>query len=272
MPELICPVCGGTLFKSEKALRCALGHSYDLARQGYVNLLMSGASSKKRHGDDREMVAARSAFLEKGYYLPLRRALTAALLKSCGEEISLLDAGCGEGWYTAGITAELAALGRRVEALGVDISKEALKSAARRGSMSLAVASVSSLPVRSGSCTAVLSVFAPVSEAEFRRVLSPGGVVVRAVPLREHLMGLKRAVYDKPYPNPDPSWEPEGFRLEEFSELRYTISLTGREEIKSLFMMTPYYYKTGRADQQKLESIETLETEAAFGIYTARAE
>ena len=78
MPELTCPVCGGVLHREERSLRCGAGHCYDIARQGYVNLLRSNQSKSKRHGDDKRMVAARTAFLDAGYYAPLRDAVAAA--------------------------------------------------------------------------------------------------------------------------------------------------------------------------------------------------
>jgi len=268
MPELKCPVCGEVLRPAEKTLQCVRGHSYDRARQGYVNLLMSNAASAKRHGDDRQMVLARQAFLEKGYYGCLRDALCAAALQHTSGSVELLDAGCGEGWYTCAVRDALTQAGRACHACGVDISREALKCAARRDrTLTLAVSSVSALPVRDGSCDLVLSVFAPTHDAEFRRVLRPGGILLRAVPLEEHLWGLKAAVYDRPYRNPAPRGETEGFRLLDRREIRDRLTLTDPEEIRQLFQMTPYYYKTGRADQAKLLALDRLETELAFCVF-----
>ena len=268
MPDFHCPVCGGPLRREERALRCARGHSYDRARQGYVNLLMSNHSSAKRHGDDKAMVAARRAFLDKGYYAPLRRELCEAAVAHCGAAVELLDAGCGEGWYTAGVQAALTEAGKPCRACGIDISREALIWAAKRGGeLALAVAGVNRLPVANRSCDLLLSIFAPMDAGEFRRVLRRGGILLRAVPLEEHLMGLKAAVYDRPYPNPPPDCAPpEGFRLLERRDVRDTLQLSCGEDIRQLFMMTPYYYKTGRQDQEKLLALEHLETAIAFGV------
>ena len=101
MPELTCPVCGGALHREERSLRCGAGHCYDLARQGYVNLLRTNRSKDKRHGDDKRMVAARTAFLDAGYYAPLRDAIAAAATEYTTGDAGVLDAGCGEGYYTA---------------------------------------------------------------------------------------------------------------------------------------------------------------------------
>lgn len=96
MPELTCPVCGGALHREERSLRCGAGHCYDLARQGYVNLLRTNRSKDKRHGDDKRMVAARTAFLDAGYYAPLRDAIAAAATEYTTGDAGVLDAGCGE--------------------------------------------------------------------------------------------------------------------------------------------------------------------------------
>lgn len=271
MPELKCPVCGGELVKDGGAFCCRNGHSYDISRRGYVNLLMSNSSSGKRHGDDRLMVSARSAFLDAGYYDCLRRELCRLAVKYCAPGSELLDAGCGEGYYTAAVRKALETANGRCRACGADISREALIRAAKRDvELTLAVASINALPVPELSCDLVLSVFAPDDAAEFRRVLKKGGVLLRAVPLERHLFGLKAAVYDRPYENPPPDYGPEGFHLVERADVRDDITLTSPELIRALFMMTPYYYKTGRADQEKLLALSSLETEIAFGVYALK--
>lgn len=267
MPELTCPVCGCVLQRDARTLRCRRGHSYDLAKQNYVNLLMRNQSSDKRHGDDKLMVAARQAFLDAGYYAPLCDALCTLAVKHSGDRADLLDVGCGEGYYTSSVRAALEAAGKPCSAVGIDISKTALIAAARRDSaLSLAVASVSTLPVGDGSCDVLLNVFAPHSDAEFHRVLRPGGVLLKAVPLERHLFGLKAAVYDRPIENPAPDYAPEGFRLAERVDVCATIEVAPCAQIQNLFMMTPYYYKTGARDQAKLQMIDSLRTEIAFGI------
>lgn len=263
----VCPVCGETLLSDGKSLRCGKGHCYDIARGGYVNLLMSNAPAAKRHGDDAMMIKARHDFLEKGYYLPLRDAICRMITPFLGQSASVLDAGCGDGWYTAALAEHLAQEGIAADILGIDISRDALKAAARRSDeIGLAVASVYKLPVVEKSCSAVLSIFAPLAEEEFARVLQEGGLLLRVVPLEEHLWELKQAVYDVPRENPRDTEAPQGFELAASEEVRYTVNLQTNEDICNLFAMTPYYYKTGRSDQAKLESVEQLEVRAAFGI------
>lgn len=266
-----CPVCGRVLISSEKTVRCGAGHSFDIARQGYVNLLMSNVSSAKRHGDDEAMVTARTEFLEKGYYSPLRDAIVREAVDNCtSNEVTLLDAGCGEGWYTEGVVRAFESAGKTCTAVGIDISRKALIRASKRRCASLAVAGVNAVPLLDGSCDAVINVFAPEDAGEFFRVLKPGGVLIRAVPLEDHLMGLKKAVYEKPYLNKTPEYSPEGFTEIARNEIRGTLRLTDRRDIFDLFMMTPYFYKTGRRDQQKLLELDALTTEISFCVFTLR--
>ncbi len=271
MPELKCPVCGGILSQNERTLRCEKGHSYDVAKQNYVNLLMSNRSSAKRHGDDKLMVRARRDFLEKGYYLFLRDEICRLAVEYCGERVEFLDAGCGEGWYTSAVKEALESAGKGCSALGVDISKEALAAAGKRDkSLSLAVASINALPVADEKCDLLLNVFAPHDDGEFRRVLKKGGIIIKVMPLETHLFGLKKAVYDEPYLNGSAEYAPEGFEMLCRSELRKMICLESCDDIQNIFMMTPYYYKTGKSDQEKLQKISRLETEADFAVCVLR--
>ena len=271
MLQFCCPVCGGVLERSERSLRCAAGHCYDLAKQKYVNLLMRNQSASKRHGDDQRMVAARQEFLDGGWYACLRDALCALAVKFSGDSAVLLDVGCGEGYYTSAVRKALEAAGKSCTAGGIDISRTAVIAAAKRdGALSLAVAGVNRLPVADESVDLLMNVFAPNDDAEFLRVLRPGGVLLKAVPRERHLLGLKAAVYDRPYLNPPPDYAPAGFTLPERMDVDAHITVTPRKQIESLFMMTPYYYKTGAADQAKLEALETLDTELEFAVFALR--
>lgn len=262
-----CPNCGRPLAREPHRLACPAGHSFDLAKSGYVNLLLSHGAGPKHHGDDKRMVKARSTFLQKGHYDPMRQELLRQGLAAASENMVVLDAGCGEGYYTAALAELLRQQGLCPHVAGIDISKEALQEAAKRDRQSeYAVASCFHLPVGDGSITLLLSVFAPYCGEEFLRVLRPGGSFLMVIPLENHLYGLKQAIYEKPYRNEVKPYDLPGFRLEECRELRYQITLHGQEEIESLFMMTPYYYKTGAADQQKLLTKTTLTTPAEFAV------
>lgn len=251
-----CPVCGQVL-TGDRTLTCSQGHSFDKSKYDYVNLLLSNRSSEKRHGDDKLMVRSRSDFLDKGYYAPVRQAVLDALNAHAVPGMRVLDAGCGECWYTAHFAAELAEFAPQVA--GVDISKDALRYGAKRGGVELAVASTAHLPVAPDSCDAVLNIFSPPEIEEFHRVLQPGGILIRALPLERHLWALKSAVYNTPYPNPAPETTLSGFALLSRQDLKYPIHLDTQADIWNLFTMTPYYYKTGQTDQAKLQALETLD-------------
>lgn len=264
MSDFICPVCGKKLNNEGKSLLCPDGHCFDKAKSGYVNLLMNNGAG--RHGDDRLMVRARTEFLGAGYYDPLANRL-AEISSECGRDGAVIvDAGCGEGYYSAKIEA---ASGNRV--IGIDISREAVIAAAKRSkTMSLAVASTAAMPLENSCADMVLNIFSPLFEKEFCRVLKSGGRLIRVFPLEKHLWELKKLVYDKPYENTEIELELGGFALERKEKLKYTITLDSGDMIRNLFMMTPYYYKTGEEDQKKLLAADSLTTAVEFGIAVYR--
>ena len=261
-----CPVCNGELFEDGKSLKCGLGHCFDISKFGYVNLLMSSKSSAKHHGDDRLMVRARRDFLDKGYY----SFLCDKLCEICCDRLEnavILDAGCGECYYSSAVLNALKEKDKKAFMLGVDISKAALEFAFKRKSgVSCAVGSVFKLPVDDSSVDCVLNVFSPEAFEEYKRVLKNGGILIRVIPLENHLFSLKEAVYDKPYLNDVPDGIIDGFVLEDEIRISKEITVSSNEDIQNLFKMTPYYYKTGISDQQKLDALEALSTVAEFGI------
>lgn len=265
MVRLVCPVCGEELVHRAAAYACARGHSFDIARSGYVNLLLN--SSRGHHGDDKLMVRARRAFLDKGYYDAFIEAVAGAAAQFAPQSALVLDAGCGEGIYSAAVLRALDRAGKAGELLGVDISKAALQYAAKRpAEMTLCAASCAHLPVADGSADVVLSIFSPFVPMEYARALKRGGTLLRAYPLREHLWELKALIYDTPRDNPPTPLEAEGFRLIETREVRGRIHLASGEDIMALFQMTPYYYKTGARDQARAAQAQELDVGLAFGL------
>ena len=239
MSVLACPVCGEKLEISRKSYTCSNRHSFDIARSGYVNLLLSKQAGKAVHGDNKLMVAARRDFLESGHYEDLRTALCQRVAEFAADGSVILDAGCGEGYYTSAIIdrSEVAA-----EVTGIDISKTAVEFAAKRKCGAVfAAGSVFHLPILSGSCDVLVTLFAPYCGEEFRRVLKKGGVMIMAIPSENHLWELKTAIYDVPYKNEVKDYELEGFEFLGSQRLTKKIRLDSAEEIRSLFSMTPYY-------------------------------
>ncbi|MBQ3007609.1 MAG: methyltransferase domain-containing protein [Clostridia bacterium] len=265
--NFICPVCRNTLFEEEKLYRCEKGHCFDKSKFGYVNLLQSQKSSAKRHGDDRVMIRARRDFLDGDYYGFLRDEIFEVCNSFLENGSCVIDAGCGEGWYSSGIKQKLLDNGKNVSFYGVDISKDALEFASKRKSgIPAAVASVFDLPFADASADLLLNIFSPEADGEYCRVLKKGGIMIRVIPLERHLFELKAAIYDKPYLNDIPKTDVEGFTVEDIRRISGRIRLLSNEAIQNLFRMTPYYYKTGADDQQKINNIDCLETGAEFEI------
>lgn len=271
MSHFICPVCGAGLRLSENSFVCGNKHSFDKSKSGYVNLLLSQKRKSRRHGDDKLMVRARKGFLEKGYYEPLLKELNSVVSQFAENGSVILDIGCGEGYYTSGIYSELLWAGIKADMLGIDISKDAVDLFARSNrqtgyDIELAAASAFKIPVADNSVDIGLSIFAPESMEEVLRLLKPEGKYIRVYPLEKHLLELKNAVYDKVYENPPAEHTAGGLKYMFSREIKYSIYLDSADDIQSLFMMTPYYYKTGRADQEKLGKLKSLETKIEFGI------
>ena len=126
MPQLICPICKNELSLKEKSYLCPKGHCFDIAKSGYVNLLPPSPGGK-RHGDDKLMVKARSRFLDKGFYDPLSQEISKIINELVPDDAHIVDAGCGEGKYTADVLNFLESKGKTAHILGIDISKEKVK-------------------------------------------------------------------------------------------------------------------------------------------------
>ena len=257
-----CPVCGEALERGAGQYRCAAGHCFDLAREGYVNLLGAGQRHSKAPGDDREMAAARTRFLDGGWYAPLRTALCALAGRYAPDSPVLLDAGCGEGWYTQALAEVIAAKGGRTA--GVDLSKPSVKKAARRCSgAEFAVGTVYHLPAADGSADC----FSPLAAGEFARVLKPGGTFLYVVPGPRHLWELKEILYEEPYENGEKREEYPGFRYREVVPVEGAFTLPDRQSVLDLFHMTPYYWKTPKAGAARLEALDRLTVTAQFRVH-----
>ncbi len=265
---LVCPKCKSNLEISEKALKCVNGHSYDISRQGYVNLLLGNVSNS---GDDKEMCRSRHEFHSGDYY----RCLSAKLSEICVElRVSrIVDAGCGEGYYLRKIRDYFVESGIEPQSLcGIDLAKEAIsigakceKAVSEDSRIEYAVAGIFDMPVADKSTDCVLSVFAPVPSAEAYRVLSDGGYMIVVSPGEKHLEGLKSVIYDSVYDNEITEKEYDGFT----KICAYTsedVITVGGCDIKNLFHMTPYYWKTSEADARKLDNLSELTTKIEFII------
>lgn len=260
---LACPVCGSRMKQRDagRVLYCdgVRSHCYDVARSGYVNLTRPGEGE----GDLAEAVRARSLFLRAGYYQKLSDAIDEIL--SARNASLVVDAGCGEGYYTNRMAVSRDVLGVDLSRAGVDAAAKLAKQCGARAAF--AVGSIFSLPVQSGTIDAVTNLFAPCAEEEFARVLKPNGCLILVGAGERHLLGLKERIYSDPYLNPGRADLPTHMRLLERSKLTYRICVEGNEDVKALFSMTPYYWRTSQADRAKLDDCDTLETDVDFDIF-----
>ncbi|MBR6393679.1 MAG: methyltransferase domain-containing protein [Ruminococcus sp.] len=266
----VCPVCGKNLNKCDNAYKCGENHSFDLSKSGYVNLLLSKHIGKTVHGDNKLMVKARRDFLDKGYYSGLKDALCTAAVKHFDGDV-LLDAGCGEGYYTGAIYDFFNKQNIAADIYGIDISKIAVELAAKRyKSINFSAASVFHIPVSDSSADMLVTLFSPYCGEEFKRVLRKNGIMIMAIPSTDHLWEMKKAIYDTPYKNEVKPYELEGFDLVDKQRISYKIHLSSKDDIKSLFSMTPYYYRTGKEQQDRLYELDELDTTVDFELLVYR--
>jgi 23S rRNA (guanine745-N1)-methyltransferase len=252
---LICPVCCNALKFQDRTAKCTNGHCFDIAREGYINLLRSSKSGDLI-GDDKQSARCRRDFLNKGYYAALKNALCGYFADRQG---SVLDICCGEGYYTS-------ALGQNpnLQVYGFDISREMVRLAAKRGNGQFFVANMASIPIEDSSIDYAIHLFAPFQEASFARVLRSGGRLVTVVPGKKHLYGLKQALYDTPYENDEVLPQTQTLKLVNSFKVCDHITLVSQEDIQAVFRMTPYYFHTSVQDKEKLLSLNSLETPVEF--------
>ena len=262
-----CPVCKDALARTHRSWRCVAGHSYDVAKEGYVNLLITHQRRQREPGDSAEMLRHRRQFLEAGHYAPLREAVAARVPAGA----AVLDVGCGEGYYTRDLPNPL---------WGIDIAKAAVRMAAKRaaaggrGDAHYAVASAYDLPVLDGAADVVLSVFAPLHSPEFERVLRPGGTVLTVVPGPRHLDGLKARFFDEPEVHPDEGpFEREGATtaLRPAADpiaVSYDLQLDEPGAIADLVHMTPYAWYVSPVRREAVVTGPPLRTRVDFRIFS----
>ncbi len=267
--KFVCPKCGEKLNIEVGRAVCQSGHSYDRSKGGYYNLLLSQKGGT--HGDNKEMVFARRAFLSAGYYAPLARYVATQAMEYTPISGSILDAGAGEGYYTDFIERTIFERDGKSDVSAFDISKDAVREIAKKNPrISLAVAGSYHMPIAGSSVDTVVNTFSPLALEETRRVLKSGGHFIMAIPGENHLFGLKQAIYETPYKNIVADTALDGFELIEDEPLTYKIGLDSPEAVRDLFMMTPYAYRTRFADREKILSLVSLETEVDFRVFVYR--
>jgi 23S rRNA (guanine745-N1)-methyltransferase len=240
-----CPLCSNPLVTAGNTLQCDNKHSFDFAKEGYVNLLPVQQKNSKQPGDSLEMVQARRAFLERGFYAFLQAELGSIVSNIAAANI--IDLGCGEGFYTQAL-----ANNSQAQVYGVDISKSAIKYAAKRYSQcQFSVGSISHAPFKSQFADVLVSVFAPLFAQELARLAKPGATLIVASPGPWHLKELKSYIYatvnqHNEIPAPDGFTQSAQTLITEHVTLNFT-------DVKNLIMMTPFAWKFRPEHWQALE-------------------
>lgn len=264
MDNYICPICRGTLLLHERSLVCPNRHSFDLSKEGYVNLLPANAKKSKDPGDNVIMMTARRAFLEAGYYKSLADKISEIMgdLK-LGENSSFLDLGCGEGYYSGCIRESFPSLNM----FGVDISKTAVRYASKKyKDVGFFVASAFDLPLADDQIDLLLRVYAPSLETELHRVIKKDGYLITVTPGERHLYELRDIIYTEVHKHTEEVKEIGGFELHQREKLTYDLDLKERDMVKNLLEMTPFGWKISVANKEFLLNKTHWEVECDFNI------
>ena len=260
-PCYLCPLCCTSLQLnlSAKSYVCENNHHFDLAREGYLNLLPVQHKHSAEPGDNKQMMQARREFLEAGYYAPMAKAV--AMMIDAKQPAYLLDLGCGEGYYSR--IAE-AFCTNAMEQHGIDIAKFAVRAAAQKQSKGrFIVASANRLPYVAQYFDFVLRVFAPSNDDELKRVLKPSGFLLTVTPGPRHLWQLKNFIYDQVQEHALESRLPQGFDRIDTQRISYKITPNPQQRI-ALLQMTPFAWRANENVQQAIKDVAELDIETDF--------
>lgn len=263
-----CPVCQQILSAVDQRLVCDNKHSFDRHKKGYVNLLMSHHKNSKAPGDNAEMVNGRRAFLRAGNYQAFANAIV-AMASQCQQTdkpLKIVDAGCGEGFYTDQLQAKIT----NSIVYGFDISKPAIAAAASNKNVEWSVASSNRPPFINNSIDLIVSIFSRVEREAFLTLLAPKGYILYAGPGDQHLQGLRHIIYDQVN---DYSTEKhqdyfgDDFSLVAQQSLQVPIHLDNNISIKQLLSMTPHAHRISRTGRERLDKINALDDMGDFKLY-----
>lgn len=274
----ICPICRTPLEKEGKSYHCCgeKRHCYDIASDGYVNLLPPGKKSNSKTGDDKEMLRCRQSFLSLGHYDNISRGIAAEACNALGHRDSLVfvDAGCGEGHHTLNILNYFTSQNIHALAVGLDASKHGAaygaKKSRREGlNAHFAAANIFDIPMQDNSADIIFSMFAPVADSEAARILKDDGILCVCSSGTHHLFEMRSIIYDTPRLSPPLDRTPEGFEKLSHSSLKYTFTLEKKEDIAALFTMTPFYYRCPSEGRERLMATDRLSItcEVEYNIY-----
>jgi len=261
---LRCPLCNNIFVNNGDSLICNNKHTYDIAHSGYINLLPVNTKNSKNPGDSKAMVVARKNFLTMDYYLPIISQINAFIETTMAPNVktSVLDAGCGEGYYLTKIKNYF---NNRINCLGVDISRAAIQAAAKRSTeICWCVASVYNLPIANHSQDIIINIFSPYNFKEFLRVAKKHAVIILVIPNDAHLIEIRDIVYKtKQNYTSDKRLscklqEHPGVQEISTQQVTYNFNLVDQYAIKNLFAMTPFYWRSNQTVHQILANKESM--------------
>ncbi len=260
--QLICPICKSALGRSANSLICEKNHCFDYAKEGYINLLPPQHKKTKEPGDNKEMIRCRQDFLQKDYYAFLLPELSDTISEFSQQPLTFLDSGCGEGYFTN----KLQMQHENIAFYGMDISKEAIRLAAKRNkNIRWLVASSNNIPIMDNSLDVVLKINAPLNFEKLQSKITENGIVISVSPGKSHLAKLRETMYLKPQTHKQEA-TPESYTLLHQSEIEAHISISSKQDINNLFKMTPYYWNASQTAKEKVNELTQLDTTASFNI------
>ena len=317
--RLLCPICRATLLLEGRTVRCEKNHSFDLAKEGYLNLLLSHQRKSKNPGDDKAMIQARRRFFDSGAYDPLTKLILKKGLRPEASDLgdstapepqasrlqpkafpSILDCGCGEGHFLGALSEDpsislrlgspggvappeesepigRASLSERTEYFfGVDISKEAIRCAAKRYKQATWIVAngMRELPLADHSMDVILSVLAPRNNEEFARILKPKGHLILGVPGPNHLIELRSLLnatasdFEEKADEAAAKCEPL-FTETARDSVSYEMTLN-REQITDLIQMTPIFWNSSPEAKRKIQQLDELNITISFVLILLR--
>ena len=293
---LSCPVCGGDLTREGKSLLCRSTekvHTFDGAKEGYVNLLPPGRGRNARSGDEAEMIRSRSAFLETSSYDKLSDEVASLISKFAPEDtstITVVDSGCGEGYHSIRFTKGISDItGRDVLLAAFDASKAGAAHAAKaayragvapkggvgevfdgRALASFMTGNIFSLPLKESCADAVVSMFAPLAWEEMSRILGEKGIVIVAASGIDHLTEMREIIYKEVIKKESSVKVGDGFEEVCRTNVKYKITLDKSCDIMNLFGMTPFCHRTPAEAVKRLSETESLTLTVDTDFYVFR--
>jgi len=270
MTNFICPICQTDFTQTNKTQICANNHHFDIAKEGYLNLLPVNAKNSKNPGDNKEMMIARRAFLDSGGYAPLADKVS-QLISDQLKKIDiphLLDLGCGEGYYTQAIRQSQP---NSAVVSGLDISKVAIRYAAKRDKqIQFCVASAYDIPLKENTQDALVRIYAPSLDSELLRVIKSGGLLFTVTPAPRHLFELREKIYEKVTDHQAENNAPMGFEKTDQINLNYQLNITEPDQLKNLINMTPFAWKFSDQMMNALLEEKRWDIECDFNIEVYR--